>query len=224
MPYIIRPRKLNKLVAALLGAVTMLGLPAAANAFSLAPPQPKPAPKPAPAPAPASGTCPSGATSTPFSQFGDKASYSLLAGGSFESGSPGWTLSNAKVVSGNESYSVAGGSHSLAVEANGSAVSPAVCVSLENPSFRFFARQTSGSWAVLNVSLLWIDSSGNTHKTTVGSLQTGTSWSASPVMQLATTLPLTQASEAVSVKLVFSPEASGGAWAIDDVYIDPYRR
>jgi hypothetical protein len=28
----------------------------------------------------------------------------------------------------------------------------------------------------------------------------------------------------LEVKLVFKPEAYGGAWAIDDVFIDPYSR
>ncbi len=117
---------------------------------------------------------------TRSAQFGDKAEYSLLQGGSFESGAPGWSLSNAKVVGGNESYNVAGGSHSLAIQPTGIAVSPSFCVSIENPSFRFFARQTSGSWGVLNVILRWTDSSGTSHDTTVASLQSGTSWAAEP--------------------------------------------
>jgi hypothetical protein len=223
MPYIIRPRGFSRIAATVFGAALLAcSLPAAAGAFHR--PTPTPTPTPTPSPAPAGGGCASSATSTPFAQFGDNATYSLLAGGSFESGAPGWSLTNAKVVSGNESYNVAGGSHSLAIEPNGSAVSPAFCVSIENPTFRFFARQTSGSWGVLNVSLQWTDSSGTTHTTTVGSLQSGTSWAASPLLQLSSTLPLWQGSETLSVKLLFAPEATGGAWAIDDVYIDPYRR
>jgi hypothetical protein len=175
-------------------------------------------------PAVAGAACPSSSTSEPFAKFGDTAAYSALAGGSFESGAPGWSLSNSTVVSGNESYNVAGGSHSLAIQPTGIAVSPAFCVNTAEPSFRFFLRQTSGSWAVLNVVLRWTDSSGTSHDTTVGSLQTGTSWQASPVLQLATTLPLTTSSSAISAKLVFKPEPYGGAWAIDDVYVDPHSR
>jgi len=175
-------------------------------------------------PAVAGAACQSGATSKPFAKFGDTAEYTPLAGGSFESGAPGWSLSNSTVVSGNESYNVAGGSHSLAIQPTGVAVSPTFCISTAEPSFRFFLRQTSGSWAVLNVVLRWTDSSGTSHNTTVGSLQTGTSWQASPVLQLATTLPLTTSSSAISAKLVFQPEPYGGAWAIDDVYVDPHSR
>jgi hypothetical protein len=175
-------------------------------------------------PAVAGAACQSSSTSNPFAKFGDTAAYAPLAGGSFESGAPGWSLSGSTVVSGNESYNVAGGSHSLQIQPTGVAVSPTFCVNIAQPSFRFFLRQTSGSWAVLNVVLRWTDSSGTSHDTTVGSLQTGTSWQASPVLQLGTTLPLTTSASTISAKLVFKPEPYGGAWAIDDVYVDPYRK
>lgn len=117
-----------------------------------------------------------------------------------------------------------GGSRSLAIQPSGQAVSPAFCVSIAHPTLRFFARQTSGSWAVLNVILRWRDSSGASHDTTVGSLQSGTAWKPTPVLALATTLPLWQAGETLSVQIVFQPERYGGAWAIDDVFIDPRMR
>jgi hypothetical protein len=202
MPYIIRPRQVCKIACPLLVTSLLIGaIPAAANA-----------------------ACPSGPLSAPFAKFGDNSSYALVQGGSFESGAPGWSLTNAAVVSGNESYKVAGGSHSLAIQPTGVAVSPAFCVSTEYPSFRFFARQISGSWAVLNVILRWTDASRVSHDTTVASLQTGTSWVATPVLQLSTTLPLWMPGSTLSAKLVFKPEQYGGAWAIDDVYLDPYRR
>jgi hypothetical protein len=203
MPYIIRPRKISTIAAGLFSTLFLIGaVPAAASAAA----------------------CPSNPTSQMFKQFADNAEYSLVQGGSFEAGAPGWSLTNSAIVSGNESYKVAGGSHSLAIQPNGEAVTPAFCVSIANPSFRFFARQTSGSWAVLNTILRWTDSSGTTHDTTVAALQTGTSWTVSPVMKLASTLPLWQLGSTLSVKIVFKPEQYGGAWAIDDVYIDPYRR
>lgn len=202
MPYIIFPRQLRRFVTALLSSAVLVGV----------------------VPAVAAAACPSNPTSNPFAQFGDPAAYSLLQGGSFESGTPGWSLTGAAVASGNESYNVAGGSHSLAIQPTGVVVSPAFCVSTAEPSFRFFLRQTGGSWAVLNVILRWSESNGASHDTTVGSLQTGTSWKSSPVMKLASTLPLWQAGSTLSVKLVFKPEQYGGAWAIDDVYVDPHSR
>lgn len=165
--------------------------------------------------------CAPSPTSTPFAQFGDSAEYSLVPGGSFESGAPGWSLTNSTVVSGNESYEVGGGTQSLAIQPNGVAVSPSVCVSTADPTFRFFARRTSGSWGVLKVILRWTDSFGVTHDTTVAALQTGASWTPTSALKLAGDLPLWQPGSTLSVKLVFQPEQHGGAWAIDDVYMDP---
>jgi hypothetical protein len=202
MSYTIDHRQLRNIVAALFSATVLLSA----------------------VPALASAACPTSPSSTPFARFGDSAAYSPLAGGSFESGAPGWTLSNSAVAAGNESYNVAAGSHSLAIQPTGVAVSPTFCVNTAEPSFRFFLRQTSGSWGVLNVVLRWTDSSGTSHDTTVSSLQTGTSWQASPILQLATTLPLTTSASTINAKLVFKPEPYGGAWAIDDVYVDPHSR
>jgi hypothetical protein len=196
-------------------------------------PKTNPAPSstaPAPPATPASsgeggepGGCAAAPVSQPFAQFGDSAYYSLAPGGSFEEGSAGWSLSNAAIVSGNESYNVAGGSHSLAIQPKGEAVSAPFCVSVSRPTLRFFARQTSGSWAVLNVILRWTDASGTSHDTTLGALQTGTAWKPSPVLALGTTLPLWQAGETITAQLVLKPEPYGGGWAIDDVFIDPPR-
>ena len=101
-----------------------------------------------------------------------------------------------------------------------------ICVGVEHPSFRFFARRTSGTWGVLNVKLRWTGSNGQTNDTVVGSLSGDPykSWLASPSLPLATTLPLWQSGQSLSVRLVFDPEDFGGAWSIDDVYVDPYRR
>lgn len=175
-------------------------------------------------PTAASAACPPRPQSTPFSQFGDDAAYSLVPGGSFESGAPGWSLTNAQVMSGNEGYAVHGGSHSLAIQPDGVAVSPAFCVSLAEPTVRFFARQTSGSRAALNVILRWTDATRAAHHTTLGSIPTATSWQPTPILQLDSVLPVWQAGQTLSVQLVFEPRAQGAAWAIDDVYLDPQGR
>jgi len=200
MPYIVRLPQVRKIAAALIGSVLLAVV----------------------VPAAAAAACPSSATSKPFAQFGDNAAYTLVQGGTFESNAAGWLLSNSAVT--RESGVPAGGSHSLAIQPTGVVVSPSFCVNIAEPSFRFFLRQISGSWAVLNVILRWTDSSGVSHDTTVAALQTGTAWTPSPVLQLATTLPLTTSTSTISAKLVFKPEQYGGAWAIDDVYVDPHSR
>jgi hypothetical protein len=129
---------------------------------------------------------------------------------------------------GNESYKVRSTSDakSLAIQPTGVAVSPPICVGVEHPNFRFFGRRTSGTWGVLNVKIRWTGSDGRTNETVVGSLSGDPykSWLATPKLPLATTLPLWQSGQSLSVRLVFDPEDFGGAWTIDDVYVDPYRR
>ena len=207
MPYVVRPRPRGRKhrITRLLGvtAVALFGLPAAAQA-----------------------ACPATPTAKVFSAFGDSAYYSLVSNGAFESGTTGWTLTGAAVAAGNESYKVhaATDTKSLSISPTGLAVSPAFCVDIAQPTFRLFAKRTSGTWGQLAVRLRWKDSSGATNETTVASLGTGTSWAPSDVLSLGRTLPLWQSSQTLSVQLVFDPEDFGGAWAIDDVYIDPYTR
>jgi hypothetical protein len=205
LPYVTRPKQRSARIGALLGALALAlaGAPAAQAA------------------------CPTAPVSKAFSAFGDTADYSLVSNGAFEAGTTGWTLSNASTATGNESWKVrsSADSKSLAIKANGTAVSPTFCVGIEHPTFRFFARRTSGTWGVLNVKLRWKLASGTTNETVVTALSSGdTAWHASSRVALATVLPMWNSSQNASVQIVFDPEDFGGNWAIDDVYIDPYTR
>jgi hypothetical protein len=202
LPYVLRPRGLRAGLVALV-SIAAMAVPAAAQAAC--------------APTP---------TTQAFKAFGDSNDYSLVPNGGFESGAGGWSLSGAYVAGGNEPWSVRaiGDSHSLAISPGGVAVSPVVCVDRKRPTFRFFAKRTSGSWGVLNVRVRWQDASGRTNETTVSSLGGGLDWSVTPSLNLASLLPLWNDDQDVSVQFVFDPEDFGGAWAIDDVYVDPYAK
>src|SRR5271156_1210995 len=131
MPYVIGPRRVRKLAAALFSAALLLGV----------------------APVAADAACPSSEeASTVFAEYNDTASYVLVQGGNFESGAPGWSLSKAGVVA--EEASPSGGA--LVIQPGGSAVSPGFCVSSEYPTFRFLVHKISGG-GPLNVSLRWTD-------------------------------------------------------------------
>jgi len=205
LPYVLRPRGLRPGLIALLSAVAVFVVPAAAQAACQATP-----------------------TTKPFTVFNDQNDYSLVPNGGFESGTGGWSLAGARVVSGNEPWSVraAGDSKSLAIDATGTAVSPMVCIDINRPTVRFFAHRTSGSWGVLNLRVRFKDSSGHTNETTVAALDSnfGTAWAASPVFNIASMLGLWNPDQDASVQFVFDPENYGGSWAIDDVYVDPYGR
>lgn len=176
------------------------------------------------APALAFAGCPHSASTNAFAQFGDGAAYTLAPGGSFEHAAPGWTLSNASIVAGNDGFNLVPGSHSLAIAAGGSAVSAQICVSSEYPTFRLVAHQLSGGPAdELSVSLRWVNLLGITINTPVASLQGSALWSPTPVLQLGSSVPLWLPGTSLNAALVFSASATG-SWAIDDVFIDPYSR
>lgn len=172
-------------------------------------------------------SCATQSTSSPFKAFGDSAAYTLMSNGAFEAGTTGWSLTSSSVAGANESYKVHGSTdaRSLAIQPTGKAISPSFCIDNLHPSFRFFAKRTSGTWGVLNVVLRWTDTSGVSHDTTLGSLSGDaylSTWQATPVLPLAAVLPLNGGT--LQAKIVFDPEDYGGAWAIDDVYVDPYSR
>lgn len=205
MPYVIGPRRVRKLAAALFSTALLIGVvPAAADA-----------------------ACTSSEASNVFAEYNDNASYVLVQGGNFESGAPGWSLSKAAVVA--EEASPSGSA--LVIQPGGTAVSPAFCVSSEYPTFRFLDHKISGGGA-LKVSLRWTDSFGFSHSTSVAAIQSAASWSISPVLELASELPLWMPSSTLSVQLVFESgrgsfferQRSAGEWAIDGVYVDPHSR
>ena len=82
----------------------------------------------------------------PFTRWGDNANYFLAPGGDFENGTAGWGLTGgARVVADNEPWNVNGdGNGALQIPAGATVTSPTVCVGLDHPTIRFFAKRTSG--------------------------------------------------------------------------------
>jgi hypothetical protein len=201
MPITTPTRKLHRLIGTLAGAALLAGA----------------------APAAASAACPSSPSSAMLEEYGDQAHYSLLAGSTFEGGAaPGWTLNRAQVIA---TQGVHGAPYALSVQAGGSAVSPSFCVSSEYPSFRFFARQLSGGGfgAGLSVSLRYVDNLGFTHQTMPATIAPASAWTLSPVLGLASALPLWMPGATLRVQLVFQPSYAA-SYAMANVYIDPYSR
>ena len=142
-------------------------------------------------------SCDSEQFSQPFARFGDLAKYTPVPGGSFESGSAGWTLSGgAKVVSGNETFQVrsAADSHSLYLPQGATAVSPSICVGLNEPTLRYFQKQAGsllGLTGAMSVDVLVEDSLGHVLSAPIGTGLLSTSWRPSvPAVVTANLLPL----------------------------------
>jgi hypothetical protein len=172
-------------------------------------------------------TCDEEQISQPFLPWLDSAHYFSV--GDFESGAADWTLSGgAAVGGGNEPWHVsgAGDNHSLDLPAGSTATSPTVCVGIDRPSVRFFARRQGGGLlggaSMLKIEALVVDNLGNTVPVPVLVTGAGSSWSPTVTMPvLASLLPVLPGDQ---TPIAFRFTVLGSAdWQIDDTYVDPWR-
>jgi hypothetical protein len=163
--------------------------------------------------------CGSPALTQPFKPWLDSSYYKQVDGGSFEDGADGWTLSGgARVVDGNTTRR--DGSRSLLLPAGSSATTPPVCVGLDEPTLRYFAKAGS-LLSTLTVSVhvqlelgIWV--------TLPVGVDVGTTWQPSlPHLVIANLLPLFPP-DMTAVRFTFKPLL--GSFAIDDVFVDPRMR
>jgi hypothetical protein len=160
-----------------------------------------------------------------FLPWADPANYTLAPGGSFETNNAKWSLIGAsRVTSDNESFNVgdANDHSSLLIANGGTAISPAMCVGLGQPTARVFFKQVDGSTlAGLRVDVLFDDVTGETHAQYIGMLGARSAWTVSPQMAIvANLLPLLD----VGTPVAFRFTALAGSFAIDDLYVDPWAR
>jgi len=167
--------------------------------------------------------CDDSTASQVFMPWLDPANYVLAPGGDFESGSA-WTSDGASVVSGNEPWNVVGANDhkSLQIAAGDSATSPSMCVGLEHPSLRFFARSSdTDPLSSMRVDVIYENSLGLLESLPIGNLSPNSSWSpTSPMAVIANLLPLLPG-ERTAVAFRFVPQGSG-SWQIDDIHVDPW--
>ena len=167
--------------------------------------------------------CADPALTQPFRPWLDGSHYELV--GAFEDGAAGWTLAGgARVVNGNESSHVngAGDGKSLLLPAGASATTPPVCVGLNEPTLRYFARKNSGLPSTMTTSVMVQTSLGIWVTLPIG-VDLGGSWHPTlPMLVLANLLPLLPP-DRTAVRFKFAP-ILGGEWQVDDVYVDPVHR
>jgi hypothetical protein len=166
--------------------------------------------------------CPTSGTQI-FLPWGDLKHYYLAPNGGLESGANGWSLSGAAVVSGNQPF-FSSGMHSLSLPSGSKAVSPATCIGPYALSLRMFGTDKSGSDRGLHVRVLWYgllnQLLGSTDYNTFAS---GGSWSPTASVNSSggfnLLLPLLGST---SARIELTPQGSGSAWRVDDVYVDPW--
>jgi hypothetical protein len=156
--------------------------------------------------------------SQPFAQFGDYSSYAIVPGGSFESGTAGWSLKGgAAIVNGNEPFA-ASGQHSLFLPSGSSATSPFMCVGTLSPTMRVFGFSSSSTTA-LSVQIYTKNIFGLLTLLGVGIVYPGqTSWSPTSTGLF---LQSTGALLTNTTQVAFRFAPVNGNWTIDDTYVDP---
>jgi hypothetical protein len=173
-------------------------------------------------PAAAAAECPQQPTSMVFAAWGDTSQYFLAPGADFEGATTSWA--GGSLVAGNDPFYLAGGGDrsSLLIRSGASASSTSFCADVTHPDFRFVAQpldaRNPGS---LQVSVRFRDRYGATRTWLMWTMTGVQYWTASPRVRLMRDLPLPDSGE-TSARLQF--RAVGGDWAVDDVFIDPFRK
>jgi hypothetical protein len=173
-------------------------------------------------PGAASAACPDFPTSMVFAPWGDTGDYFLATGGDFEGSRTSWT--GGGLMYGNDPFYLAGGGdyQSLRVRQGATVMSPTFCADVRHPDFRFVARPLNANVpGSLNVSVRFRDRWGGTQTWQMWTLAGIQYWTASPRVRLMRDLPLPDSGE-TTAQVLFT--AVGGDWAVDDVFIDPYRK
>jgi hypothetical protein len=163
----------------------------------------------------------------PFAPWGDSARYNLAPGGDFEADArQSWTLAGgASFVSGNEPWKVAGAndSRSLRLPPGATATSPVMCVGLEHPTLRLFAKNNRELLSTMTVEVIFETSLGLKAAAPVGVLLPSGQWKPSPrFLVVANLLPLLPGEH---TPVQFRVRSVGlGTWSVDDFYVDPRHR
>ena len=173
------------------------------------------------------------ALTSPFSRFGDNNQYFLAPSGSFESGAPGWSLSNAATVSGNNSFYLRSTSDKSSLKLTGSALSPAFCITRDDPLLRFTAKTvttagSNGNYSQLNVSIIVRNAAGSEGRYFLGAVQPqgNSGWFVVPQMHYGSFFDSwlfgSDGLGTANMQLQFTVAGQGGTWFVDDIYVDPF--
>ena len=170
------------------------------------------------------GPCPSYPMSAAFSRWLDPMQYTLAPGGAFESTSGLTFTGGAKIVAGNESYSVHSSAdrNSVLIPQGGTVTTGPICIGIDKPTVRFFAKRPSFALLpLMTVEALYTTNSGATASLPlVGVPLAGSGWA--PQLPFVSANALLELGDTTMMR--FRLRAVGGSWQVDDLYVDPWRR
>jgi hypothetical protein len=171
----------------------------------------------------AAADCGFGAPSQVFASWGDTADYSLAPQGDY-SDTSSWTFKNAGPVALDPNPL---GQNALAfVKGDSEAVSPAMCVSLDNPTIRLMMKDVGGNGkSDIKVTVLYEDVNGKTRHLTLAKLRATSDWSPTITIPIAVNL-LSTASASGWTAVAFDFKVEGlqkdESLELGSLYVDPF--
>jgi hypothetical protein len=173
----------------------------------------------------AAADCGFGDPSQAFLPWGDDADYSLAPQGDF-SDTSAWSFKNTGPISTDPNPL---GTNALAfVKGDSEAISPAMCVSLENPTIRLMMKDVGGNGkSDIKVTVLYEDVNGSTQHLTLAKLRASSSWNPAIAVPIAVNMLATAAvSGWTAVAFDFKVEGlqKNESLELGSLYVDPYVR
>lgn len=172
---------------------------------------------------PGDAACNAQPTSKPFAQWNDNANYVPVPNSGFEDGFANWTtVGRASISQDNHGFGISGRSddrQSVVLGEGGSVASASFCGGIQYPTLRMMTRAASGKSARAIVTVRYTGKDGLLAALPIGSVSAGPNWGPSEITLTASGLPLF-----TGTKLGVTITGAEGAIAVDDVYVDPYRR
>jgi hypothetical protein len=168
--------------------------------------------------------CSFGAPGQVFLPWGDPADYSLVPQGDL-SDTSGWSLKNVGIAPDHDPFTP-GSTSLLLARGDSEAVTPVMCVSLDNPTLRLFLADRGGNGkANLQVKIIYEGLDGHVRNLPVANLRVDDQWQPSVVIPIGVNL-LAAASANGWTPVAFDFKVHGlqkdETFALDGVYVDPW--
>src|SRR3954469_8251788 len=157
----------------------------------------------------------------PFAAWDDNADYFMIKEGNLGGDARyDWSFGGGELTAENSPFSRhAEEESSLALNEGDSAESPTFCVTVDDPTMRFFVRNTGAETGTLNVEAVYLDENYEEHTYSLGTLTSedaGDEWTPSPVLELAAPLVELLDDNETPVTFRFTAAGEGSSWLVDD--------
>jgi hypothetical protein len=172
----------------------------------------------------AAAICGLGAQSQVFLPWGDPASYGLAPQGDLSS-TTRWSLKNVETTPDHNPF-VGGAGSLLFARGDSEAITPVMCVNVDNPSIRVFLADRGGNGkAKLQVKVLYEGLDGGVHNLTLAQLRVDDAWQPSVVIPIGVNLLAAVSAHGwtpVAFDFKVRGLQKGETFSLDGIYVDPW--